>query len=51
MEDKKQQQNGEHEKEDAFTGSPEQQLPDLEAEDEQIRKEEQSKEEKDSDQP
>lgn len=37
MPDKKDQQNEEEQKEEKFTGSPEQQLPDLEAEDLQER--------------
>ena len=43
MPDKKDQQKGEENKEKSFTGSPEQQFPDLEAEGREERQDEKSK--------
>lgn len=48
MPDKKVQQKDDENKEKSFTGSPEQQLPDLEAEDSQERQEKPSKKESQS---
>jgi len=49
MTEKKGQHEEQTNKEDKFTGSPEQQLPDLEAEDKQVRQEEQFEESTNSD--
>lgn len=49
MADKKEQRNGGEDKEENFTGSPEEQLPDLEAEDIQNRQKERAEKEGESD--
>ena len=49
MPDKKAHQKDVEEKEKSFTGSPEQQLPDLEAEDERDQQDQQSEKEAQSD--
>lgn len=49
MPDKKERPRDDEKKEKSFTGSPEQQLPDLEAEDTPDRQEQHSKKETDSD--
>ncbi|XKE96343.1 hypothetical protein LG326_08660 [Metaplanococcus flavidus] len=49
MPDKKEQQNNGEDREEHFTGTPEEQLPDLEAEDMQNQQKERAEKEEDSD--